>query len=94
MASKTYNNLATAAKKQQTHRYREHTRSSPGGRVIQGLGRVHTTGYKTDSRTYCTTWGLEPIFCNNCKWKVTLQNCIKINNFFFFLLLPSFLGGS
>ena len=26
---------------------------------------------------YCTTEGIQPIFCNNCKWKVIFQNCIK-----------------
>ena len=32
------------------------------------------------SRVYCITWGIEPGFCNNCEWKVTFKNCIKINN--------------
>ena len=26
---------------------------------------------------YCATWGTQPIFCNNCKWKVTFKHCIK-----------------
>ena len=34
--------------------------------------------YKTGLRVDYTTWAIEPIFCNNCKWKVTFQNCIKI----------------
>ena len=36
--------------------------------------------YKTGLRVDYTTWAIEPIFCNNCKWKVTFQNCIKIKN--------------
>ena len=30
---------------------------------------------------YRTTRGIQPMFCNNCKWKVTFKNCIKIKNF-------------
>ena len=29
----------------------------------------------------CSTWGIKPIFCNNCKWKVTILNCIKFFNY-------------
>lgn len=39
---------------------------------------VWTTGHNTGFRTYCTTWGIKPIFCNNCKWKVTFKNVVKI----------------
>ena len=27
---------------------------------------------------YCTTWGIEPILCNNCNWKVIFKNYVKI----------------
>ena len=29
-------------------------------------------------RIYCTTWGIQAIFCNNHKWKVTFKNYIYI----------------
>lgn len=35
---------------------------------------LQTIGYKTGSRMYCSTWGAEPIFSNNCMWKVTFKN--------------------
>lgn len=42
-------------------------------------GRVGSTtaGNKRGSRMCCSTWGIKPIFCNNCKSKVTILNCIK-----------------
>ena len=48
------------------------------GKIWVGDWEAQTTGCKTGSRMYCTTRGTEPIFCNNCKWKVTFTNCIKI----------------
>ena len=27
---------------------------------------------------YCMQQGAEPLFCNNCNWKVTFNNCIQI----------------
>ena len=38
---------------------------------------VQTIGCKIGSRMHCTTRGIESIFYNNCKWKVTFENCIK-----------------
>ena len=38
---------------------------------------VQIRGYETGSRMYCTTWGIQSIFCNNCKWKVTFKNSIS-----------------
>ena len=32
-----------------------------------------TIGYKMGSRMYCTTRGVQPIFCNNRKCKVTFK---------------------
>ena len=26
---------------------------------------------------YSITLGLQPIFCDNCKWNITFNNCIK-----------------
>ena len=50
-----------------------------GGRGnMGGEWEVQTVGCKTGSRMYCTTWGIRPILCNNCKWKVTFKNCIKL----------------
>ena len=39
---------------------------------------VQTIGYTTGSRMDCTTWGKEPVFCNNYSWKVTFKNDLKI----------------
>ena len=37
-------------------------------------------GVRQATRMYCTTQGLQPTFCNNCKWSVTFKTCIKIKN--------------
>ena len=67
-------------KEKQTHRYREQASGYQWGREEwqYGVGEwdVQIIGYKIGSRIYCTTRGIEPIFCNNCKWKVTFKNCI------------------
>ena len=34
---------------------------------------VQTIGCKIGSKMYCTTRRIQPIFCNNCKWKVTFK---------------------
>ena len=56
-------------KKNQTHRYREQTSDYQQGgtnyRVRDRLKDIH-----------CPTQGIPPIFCNNCKWKVTFKHCI------------------
>ena len=48
-------------------------------RVNIGAGKwgAQTSRHKIGSGMCCTTWGIQPIFCNNCKWKVTFKNCIK-----------------
>ena len=48
------------------------------GQYSGGQWEVQTVVCKIGSRIYCTTWGTEPIFCNNRKWSVTFKNCIKI----------------
>ena len=47
------------------------------GNIEVGESEVQTIGGEIGSRKYCTTRGIEPIFCNNCKLKVTIKNCIK-----------------
>ena len=49
-------------------------------RSDRGVGEweAQTIECKMGSRMYCTTLGIWSIFCNNYKWKVTFQNCIKI----------------
>lgn len=47
-----------------------------------GEGEVQSIGCKMGPRMPCTTGGIEPIVCSNCKWSVTSKNCIKT---FFFL---------
>ena len=51
------------------------------GSTDVGVWEVQTVGYKIDSRLYCTTWGIEPVFCNNCKWEVIFKNFIQVDNF-------------
>ena len=41
---------------------------------------------------YCTTWGIEQIFCNSCKWKVTFKIVLKNLKKRGFTRLPPFLG--
>ena len=50
-----------------------------GGRDNIGVEEweIQIIGCKIGSRMYCTTRGIEPIFCNNCKWSVTFKNCTK-----------------
>ena len=40
--------------------------------------RVRLLGVRQATRMYCTTWGIQLIFCNNCKWSITIKMCIKI----------------
>ena len=47
------------------------------GNIGFGEGEIQTTGCKIGSRMYCTTRGIQPIFCNNWKWKVAFKNSIK-----------------
>ena len=56
---------------------------SGGGNIGAGEWEVETIGCKIGSRGYCATRGIEPIFFNNCKWKVSFKNCMKcLKNFF------------
>ena len=84
--SEKYNKLVNITKKKQTHRYREQTSGYYWGRGNIGVGEweIQTMGCKIGSWLYCTTWGIEPIFCNNYKWKVTFKNCIKIKKIILF----------
>ena len=43
-----------------------------------GRGRDILPAVKIDSGMHGTAWGIQPIFHNNCKWKVTFTNCINI----------------
>ena len=48
-------------KEKQTHRYREQTSGfqwQGRGNVGTGEWEIQTIGHKTDSRMYCTTWGI------------------------------------
>ena len=38
-----------------------------------GEGEAQTIGCKTGSRMYCTTWVIQPAFCDHAKWKVTFK---------------------
>ena len=39
-----------------------------------GEWEIQTTGYKIGLGMHCTTQEIQPIFCNNCKWKVTFKS--------------------
>ena len=58
-----------------THRYREQASGYQWG----GSGRYKL--YKIGLRMCCTALGKQPIFCNNCNWKVTFKNCRKLKKF-------------
>ena len=74
---KKYNKLVNITKRKQTHREKKISDSQWGGEVRGNTGAgerdIQTTGYKIGSRMHCTTQEMEPIFCNNCKWKVTFK---------------------
>ena len=38
---------------------------------------VQTIRCKIGPSIYCIIWGIEPIFCNDHKWKVTFKNYMK-----------------
>ena len=49
------------------------TVTSGGSNIRVKEWEVQTTGYKIGSRIYCKTQGTEPVFCNNCIWKVIFK---------------------
>ena len=69
---KKYNKLMNIPTKKWIHRERN-SGYGWGGES----GRYTLLGVKQATRMYCTTWGIWPIYCHNCKWRVTFQNCIK-----------------
>ena len=54
------------------------------GELALAEWEAQTAGCKMGSRMYCTAWEIQPIFGNNCKWKVTFQHHVteflKIRN--------------
>ena len=69
----------------QTHRCREQTggfqrRGELEGNVGTGEQEAPAMRCETGLRMYCPIWQIQPIFYNNCKWKVTFKNCIKETN--------------
>ena len=75
-------------RKEETQRYRELVITSEGvaGNTNVGEGEVDTAGDKTDSRVYQITGEIRPMFCNNCKWRVTFKSILnflkKLKQFF------------
>ena len=48
--------------------------------MVVGEWEVQTIGSKKGSgMRHTTQLGLYPLFCNNCKHKLTFKNCIKMN---------------
>ena len=41
-----------------------------------GEWEAHPVRNKMSPRMYCTTWQIEPVLCNNYKWKANFHNCI------------------
>lgn len=37
---------------------------------------AHSVRRKMSSKMDCTTWGTEPVLCNNYRWKANVHNCI------------------
>ena len=72
-----HNQLVNITKKKPTHRERKISDYQRGeeGRGNTGVGseRDKTTRCKIGSGMHCTTQGMEPTFCSNCKWKVTFK---------------------
>ena len=75
-------------KKKQTHSYRNKlvvTMVCGGGGewTIQGWGVGGINyGQKICSKTYCTPQGIQPMFYNNYKWKVTFNIIYNIKKNF------------
>ena len=77
---KKYNKLVDITKKKQTWIQKTNEWLPVCGGYSLGVRdqEVQTTGYKIGSRMYIT-WGIEPIFGNNCKWKVTFKIVFKFS---------------
>ena len=65
----------------EAHRYRElywlaAGRAGGRGNTEVGEREPHRVRWKMRSRMDCTTWGIEPVLCNNYKWKANFNNCI------------------
>ena len=72
MGSKKFKKLVNNRK--ETHSDIENKLAVTSGREA---GEVQTTRYEIGSRRYCTTWGTEPVFGSNCKWKVTFKTAFN-----------------
>lgn len=53
-----------------------------GGNMGAAEQEAQATGFKMDSRVYRATWGIQPIFCSSCKWKVPFKTVLKIKKYF------------
>ena len=73
---KTQQIVNITKKKKQAHRAQT-SGYQPGGKkdnIEVGKWYIQAIGFKTGSVMYFTTWRIKPLFCNNCKWKVTFNN--------------------
>ena len=84
MEPKKHNKLGkiTATIKKQTHRYREQASGFQGemggrGSISVAEWEAQNIGHEAGSRIYCTVLGIEQMFCNDYKWKVSFKNYIK-----------------
>lgn len=70
--TKKCNKIVNITQKKQTCRYREQRSGYWWGEGIgegpsRGVGVKYNTGCKTGSSRSYTTWGIQLVFCNNCK---------------------------
>ena len=72
-----YNKKEADSQIQRTNQWLPVEREGRGNTEVEEW-EVQTTGYKIGSRMYYTTWGIQPIFCNNCKQKVTFKIVVKM----------------
>ena len=80
--SRKYNTLVTITKKKQIRRNIEQTNDyhwGDGCNPGSGHCEVQTIVCTVATRIYCTTQEIQPMFCNNCKWSITIKNYILKN---------------
>ena len=71
MGSKTYNKLVNKTEKGRL--------TGIGNKlVVASVGEAQITEYKIGLGLHCAAQWIQPVIYNNCKWKVTFKNSIKI----------------
>ena len=81
-------NITTTTTKNEADSQIEQTSGYQWGRAIRGGGVGGTNCWEVSRMDY--TCGILPIFYNNCKWKITCKNCIKMFDFFLIFIFTLF----